>query len=136
MRKTTQTFEFTVEGPNEDGMYQITGPLYETAWLMPEEIYKDIHRMAVQQHIDSAPKVVEFEGYLIGPHQIHRGLAAWELADRKDAEEGIQGLTSAATAEDAYEQIAKHAENSWNRQYIAPTLAIAHYMEQKEANNV
>lgn len=59
MHKSTQTVTteqtYTVEGPNDEGQYQIN---YDGTWFPADNrnAWDDDERKAIQQHIDSLPK--------------------------------------------------------------------------------
>lgn len=132
MRKTTHTLEFTVEGPNNDGRYLVTGPDYETSWLKPEEFYNKAHKGVVRKHIDSAPKVEVFEGYQIALRPVQETYGAWGIGE--DILSYLP-LVDAKDSEEAYAKVAQYATNPYQRGYITPLLVLARYLEQKEKHN-
>lgn len=135
MRKTKQsmqcTVEYTVEGPNKDGRYTVTGPDGVVSGWYFQGDFDATARGAIQKHIDSGPKIVEFEGYLIGPLSgPGSDLGAWALDDWQGAEAGTRARAHASSAEYAYQRLVEWAPVKDLRQYLAPLLALAHYLEQ------
>lgn len=131
MRKTTQTVEIEVEGPNADGRYRVDS---SSVWWRPAD-HPDPMWRAINQHIASAPKVEEFEGFLIGPFGSHPGsLGVWPLENRDYAEKGTACWVAAKSAEDAWDRVHNYSERGGSRMYVPAALALAHWFE-KEAKN-
>ena len=109
MRKTTQTVEIEVEGPNEAGNYRA-------------EARSTLYQDAIQKHIDSAPKVKIIDGYEVS---VRDGV----YVVRVPGEAAI--LVSATSKVEAWAEIQRDVDDR-DSTFTGAALAVIKYIEEEE----
>lgn len=123
-RKTIQTIEIEVRGPDGLGRYCVSHPGARYGAWSNQKDFVGAYKKAIVQHIASAPQFVEIGGFLIAPHHSlgPGGFGVWEKDDRASAEQGEGGLVAAKDEAQAIERANEYIARGvwdWARAHLA-----------------